>query len=118
MWSLAFDSFFHSFFHKKEALPLMHLLACLQFNGHGSRSTKLVTERQILNIHNLNLHLLACLQLKGHGSRSELAELGARRSLKVLLAEDNLINMKVSGPSWLHDSRTTYCIRLDILCCW
>ena len=36
-------------------------------------------------------------QLRGHGSYSELAEVeGSRRHLKVLLAEDNLINMKVS----------------------
>jgi len=40
--------------------------------------------------------LLPCLQLRGHGSYSELAEVeGSRRYLKVLLAEDNLINMKV-----------------------
>lgn len=40
--------------------------------------------------------LLPFLQLRGHGSYSELAEVeGSRRFLKVLLAEDNLINMKV-----------------------
>lgn len=39
---------------------------------------------------------LPFLQLRGHGSYSELAEVeGSRRFLKVLLAEDNLINMKV-----------------------
>ena len=37
------------------------------------------------------------VQLKVHGSFSELGEVeGSRRYLKVLLAEDNLINMKVS----------------------
>ena len=39
-----------------------------------------------------------CLQMKGHGSYSELGEVeGLRRYLKVLLAEDNLINMKVAA---------------------
>ena len=38
------------------------------------------------------------VQLRGHGSHSELAEVeGSRRFLKVLLAEDNLINMKASA---------------------
>lgn len=40
--------------------------------------------------------LIVCLQLRGYGSHSELGEVeGSRRYLKVLLAEDNLINMKV-----------------------
>ena len=47
--------------------------------------------------------LVACLQLRGHSSLSELAEVeGSRRKLKVLLAEDNLINMKVNHSCFLH----------------
>lgn len=36
------------------------------------------------------------MQLKGHGSLADLNEIeGTRRNIRVLLAEDNLINMKV-----------------------
>ena len=48
----------------------------------------------------IDLLLMLCwwLQLRGHGSHSELAEVEAScRYLKVLLAEDNLINMKVTA---------------------
>ena len=58
--------------------------------------------------------VLLGLQLKGHGSFSELGELdGSRRFTKVLLAEDNLINMKVSsnisellGVSQIQENKT------------
>ena len=49
----------------------------------------------IMTRHLFNI-LVVCLQLRGSGSNSELGEVeGSRRYLKVLLAEDNLINMKV-----------------------
>lgn len=56
---------------------------------------------------------MSCLvQLRGHGSHSELGEVeGSRRYLKVLLAEDNLINMKVLTHTLtyvMNDSTTLY----------
>lgn len=38
------------------------------------------------------------MQLKGHGGVAGLYEIeGTRRNIRVLLAEDNLINMKVTS---------------------
>ena len=74
------------------------------------------------------------VQLRGHGSHSELAEVeGSRRFLKVLLAEDNLVNMKVSAspplpkslflpPRALHSCHACLCLCLrdlqDSLYAW
>ena len=53
---------------------------------------------------------MCLVQLKGHGSFSELGEVeGSRRYLKVLLAEDNLINMKVCLPAHAVYSFDTCC---------
>ena len=50
-----------------------------------------------------------CVQLSGHGSLSELNQgKESRQKIRVLLAEDNLINMKVSLSASLHPPSSSY----------